>query len=111
MNLRARFETLSDASKTLSSLGSELLSTGQRIRNNLVTIRGNLNAASEILLVVEESEISQADEIVPLKEENTRAGLLLDSSFGILCKVKAHDTGAHSEVRKEIVNLESKAQS
>jgi len=48
---------------------------------------------------------------VPLKEENTRAGLLLDSSFGILCKVKAHDTGAQSEIRKEIVNLESKAQS
>ena len=111
MNLRARFETLSDASKTLSSLGSELLSAGQRIRNNLdnVTIRGNLNAASEILFV-EESEISQADEIVPLKEENTRAGLLLDSSFGILSKVKAHDTGAQGEVRKEIVNLESKAQ-
>jgi len=47
---------------------------------------------------------------VPLKEENTRAGLLLDSSFGILSKVKALDTGAQSEVRKEIVNLESKAQ-
>jgi len=110
VNLRARFETLSDASKTLSSLGSELLSTGQRIRNNLVTIRGNLNAASEILLVVEESEISQADEIVPLKEENTCAGLLLDSSFGILSRVKAHDTGAQSEVRKQIVELEKKAQ-
>ncbi|CBY15676.1 unnamed protein product [Oikopleura dioica] len=83
-NLRARFETLSDASKTLLSLRSELVSAGQRIRNNFVTIRGNLNAAAEILRVVEESEISQADEIAPLKEENNRAGLLIDSRFGIL---------------------------
>ena len=108
-NLRARWEGLRDSAKSLISYGTELVTAGQRAQTTIQNVQKNIEIVRNIYSQIDKNEISQPSEVNSIKEQNQRAGLLLDAAKATLGTIHLRQIGPTQikDVEKSIADCEA----
>lgn len=114
-NLRARWETLRDTAKSLINYGTDLVTAGQRAQATIQNVTRNIESVKLIFDQIRRTELSQPEEINSIKDQNQRAGLLLDAASASLSTIHIQHIGprqakdiesSHQKLTAEIIALQ-----